>query len=94
MATATTVVPSTPNTAMSNCSWGGWVEDEKDEDKGDGRDDNMTTEEDDEERTMMKDEDEGDGRDNDMMTEEEDDIGKFLIFILFFLLLTTILDIN
>jgi hypothetical protein len=73
-ATATTVVPSTPNTAMSNCSRGGWDEDEKDEDEGHGRDDDAMTEEEDDKRMTTKDDEglttKGRGRTREMMAQE------------------------
>jgi hypothetical protein len=42
MATITTMVPSTPNAMVSNCSQGGRDEDKKDKDEGEGRNDNVT----------------------------------------------------
>jgi hypothetical protein len=38
--TTTTMVPSTPNAVVSNSLHGGRDEDKKDEDKGEGRDNN------------------------------------------------------
>jgi hypothetical protein len=36
------MVPSTPNTVVSNCLQGGRDEDKKDEDEGEGRDNDAT----------------------------------------------------
>jgi hypothetical protein len=74
MVTTTTAVPSTPNAAVSNCSRGGWDEDEKNEDEGHGRDNDTMTEEADEERMTTKDNEglttKGRGRTREMMVQE------------------------
>jgi hypothetical protein len=63
-----------PNAAVSNCLQGGWDEDKKDEDEGDGREDDTMTEEEDEERTMTKDDEgptmKGRGRMREMTAQE------------------------